>query len=92
MYLSVRHEQSCGAVAVDAAGNNLSPDIVAVDVSPCPGNSTCPLCDIALAQAGLCVPGQYLFLYHSQDSEGRLSQELRVVRVAAIWFVTLVRK
>lgn len=83
--------QSCGVSARDAQGIDISQNIIAVDVSPCPANSSCPLCDIALAQAGLCVPGKYLFLYHIQDSAGRPSQELRTVQIAAVWFLTLVR-
>lgn len=83
-------EQGCGAFATDAQGNNVSSDIVAVDVTPCPSNSTCPTCDIALAQEGLCAPGKYVFLYHSQDSEGRATQELRTVQVAAVWLLNMV--
>lgn len=55
--------KGCGAVALDNSGNDISDRIVAVDVSPCPVNQTCPGCDIGFANAGLCAPGNYLFMF-----------------------------
>lgn len=48
----------CGAVALDSTGNPISERIVAVDVSPCPVDQSCPACDITFANAGLCPPGE----------------------------------
>lgn len=55
--------QSCGAVALDSTGADISSTIVAVDVTPCKAGAACPACDITYAEAGLCLPGPYLYLY-----------------------------
>jgi hypothetical protein len=71
--------------------NDISGNITVVDITPCPSGGNCTLCDIIFAQAGLCAPGKYIFLYNSQDAEGQVSEALRVVRVAASWSLNMVR-
>lgn len=60
--------KGCGAVALDSMGIDISQRIVAVDVTPCPVNQTCPGCDIDSANAGLCPPGNYLFSFRCISS------------------------
>lgn len=82
---------TCGAAAITTSGSDISQSISAVDVTPCPSGVTCPGCDIGFAQAGLCPPGTYLFLYRARDSQGQAeASALRIVQVQNTYSATVV--
>ena len=82
---------TCGAAAITTSGSDISQSISAVDVTPCPSGITCPGCDIGFAQAGLCPPGTYLFLYRARDSQGQAeASALRIVQVQNTYSATVV--
>lgn len=56
---------TCGAVASDYAGNDVTSSLTATDVTPCLSQQSCLGCDITFATNGLCAPGTYLYLYRS---------------------------
>jgi len=53
----------CRAVAFDSQGNDISAEVVVSDASICVSDTQaqapCWPCDLALAQAGKCLPGRY---------------------------------
>ena len=84
---------TCGAAATTTSGSDISQTISAVDVTPCPSGVTCPGCDIGFAQAGLCPPGTYLFLYRARDSQGQAeASALRIVQVQNTYSATVVSR
>ena len=56
---------TCGAVASDYAGSDVTSSLTATDVTPCLAQQSCLGCDITFASNGLCAPGTYLYLYRS---------------------------
>ncbi|KAK9817291.1 hypothetical protein WJX72_012291 [[Myrmecia] bisecta] len=84
---SFHNRLDCGAVAVDADGNDVTGSMAVVDVTPCPANTTCSGCDITYANIGLCLPGSYLYIYRARDSQGRNAGTLRTVQVLDVYNV-----
>ncbi|KAK9816871.1 hypothetical protein WJX72_006349 [[Myrmecia] bisecta] len=82
-----RNRVDCGAVAVDADGNDVTGSMAVVDVTPCPANVTCSGCDITYANIGLCLPGSYLYMYRARDSQGKNAGTLRTVQVLDVYNV-----
>ncbi|KAK9804848.1 hypothetical protein WJX72_008548 [[Myrmecia] bisecta] len=74
-------QTSCGAFATDAQEGDISKYIQVTDVTPCSTASSnagqCLACDPGTATQGVCLPGNYTYMYTVANQDGVVATAMR---------------